>query len=380
VLTTSQGDIVYISGKTGKYLEPAAGRVNNNIFAMAREGLAGALHAGFAQAVRGNTAITLNDVTVGTNGGSQAVEVTLQPLREPAGLRGMLLIVFSDLVTPPVIKASGTATRAQGTLASAQLAALTQTLQQSHEDLQTTREEMQSSQEEFKSTNEELQSTNEELQSTNEELTTSKEEMLSMNEEMQTVNHELLAKVTELERASDDMNNLLDSTAIATLFLDAQLKVRRFTTPTASIIKLIPSDVGRPITDLSTELDYPQLAADAREVLRSLVFRVLPVPTRDGRWFDVHIMPYRTQSNHIDGVVITLTDITETKALEATLREALIVLQGRFTEQTAQPDSANALETVLHKAQAVLERRFTAQTAELQQSQADLIAQKGTRR
>ena len=131
---------------------------------------------------------------------------------------------------------------------------------------------MQTSQEELKSTNEELQSTNEELQSTNEELTTSKEEMQSMNEELQTVNHELQAKVDELSRANNDMKNLLNSTDIATLFLDDALNVRRFTTQTTSIIKLIPGDAGRPITDIATDLDYPELAADAREVLRTLVF------------------------------------------------------------------------------------------------------------
>jgi len=169
-------------------------------------------------------------------------------------------------------------------------------LQQSHEDLQTTREEMQNSQEELKSTNEELQSTNEDLQSTDEELTTSKEETQSMNEEMQTVNHELVAKVTELERASDDMKNLFNSTDIATLFLDAQLKVPRFTAQAASVIRLIPSDIGRPITDLATELDYPQMPEEAREVLRSLVSREREAAARDGRWFDVHIMPYRPRA------------------------------------------------------------------------------------
>ena len=388
VLTTGQGEIVYISGKTGKYLEPAAGRANLNIFAMAREGLAGALNTDFARAVRSNTAITMRDLTVGTNGGSQAVEVTLQPLSEPAALRGMVLVVFADIVTPPISQgsgevlgeASGKATRDGAQRERAQLATLRQALQQSHEELQTAREEMQSSQEELKSTNEELQSTNEELQSTNEELTTSQEEMQSMNEEMQTVNHEMAARLTELERASDDMKNLLNSTDIATLFLDAQLKVRRFTTQTASIIKLIPGDVGRPVTDLATELDYPQMAEAAREVLRSLVFNQRDVTTRNGRWFTVRIMPYRTQSNRIDGVVVTFTDITVSKALEATLREALSVLQGRFAGQAAQLDTAHALELVLNQAQAILEQRFTAQTAELKQSQADLKTEKGERR
>jgi two-component system, chemotaxis family, CheB/CheR fusion protein len=180
---------------------------------------------------------------------------------------------------------------------------------------------MQTSQEELKSANEELQSTNEELQSTNEELTTSKEEMQSLNEELQTVNQELQAKVDELSQANNDMKNLLNSTDIATLFLDDALAVRRFTTRTTSIIKLIAGDAGRPITDIATDLDYPEMAADAREVLRTLVFIEKQVATRDGRWFLVRIMPYRTLENRIDGVVITFSNITEAKRLEAQLRQ-----------------------------------------------------------
>jgi seryl-tRNA synthetase len=142
---------------------------------------------------------------------------------------------------------------------SARLAELEQKHQQVCMELQTTREEMQTSQEELRSTNEEMQSTNEELQSTNEELTTSKEEMQSLNEELQTVNTELQAKVDELSRSNNDMKNLLNSTDIATLFLDNDLKVRRFTTQATKIIKLIPGDVGRPITDLASDLLYPEL-------------------------------------------------------------------------------------------------------------------------
>lgn len=367
VLTTDEGDIVYVSGKTGKYLEPAAGKANLNLFAMAREGLSGALNEAFHNAVRQKTAVTMKGVKVGTNGGTQIVDVTVQPLAEPAALRGMVLIVFTDVATPPVTKAPGKAERA--TVHGARLAALTQEIQRSHEELQTTREQMQTSQEELKSANEELQSTNEEL-------TTSKEEMQSMNEELLMVNHELQAKVDELSRASDDMTNLLNSTDIATLFLDGELKVRRFTTQTTGIIKLIPGDAGRPITDLVTELDYPGLAEDAREVLRSLVFHERQVSARDGRWFTVRIMPYRTQDNRIDGVVVTFVDIGEVKALEATLREALSVLQSRFTDQTAELDAARTLESVLQKAQVVLGKRFADLTSELRQTRADVQTEK----
>jgi two-component system CheB/CheR fusion protein len=228
----------------------------------------------------------------------------------------MMLIAFSDVAPPPPSKP-----RSKGTN-NVRLAQLEQELQYSREELQTTREEMQTSQEELKSTNEELQSTNEELQSTNEELTTSKEEMQSLNEEMQTVNHELQARVDELSRANNDLKNLLNSTDIATLFLDEQLRVRRFTNPTSKIIKLIPGDVGRPVTDIASDLLYPTLSEDVNEVLRSLVFQEKPVTTRDGRWFMVRIMPYRTLDNRIDGVVITFMDISAAKKLETVLRES----------------------------------------------------------
>jgi PAS domain S-box-containing protein len=206
--------------------------------------------------------------------------------------------------------------------------------QEARLEAQTIREEMQTSQEELRSTNEEQQSTNEELQSTNEELTTSKEEMQSLNEELQTVNTELQAKVDELSRSNNDMKNLLNSTDIATLFLDNDLKVRRFTTQATKIIKLIPGDVGRPITDLASDLLYEELTDDAREVLRKLGSMEKSISAHDGRWFTVRIMPYRTLDNHIDGVVITFADITAAKALEAQLREKHALLEKHFADQS----------------------------------------------
>jgi two-component system CheB/CheR fusion protein len=334
VLVTNEGDILYVSGKTGKYLEPAAGKANWNLFAMSREGLGNALSEAFHKAVRQKVVATLKNVKVGTNGGTQTVDITVQPVTSPEALRGMVMVVFTDVATQSSAKTPGSSKRA--TIHHARLNAMAEELQQAHEDLQATRDEMQTSQEELKSTNEELQSMNEELQSTNEELTTSKEEMQSMNEELQTVNHELQAKVDELSRSSNDMKNLLNSTDIAILFLDDALLVRRFTTQTASIIKLIPGDVGRPITDIVTALDYPELADDTQKVLKTLVFVEKQVSARDGRWFTVRIMPYRTQENRIDGLVITFADITVAKNLERALRKAQSDLEERFTHQTAE--------------------------------------------
>jgi two-component system CheB/CheR fusion protein len=315
VLTSDKGDILYISGRTGKYLEPAVGRASMNLFAMAREGLRLDLSTAFAAALREDRPITVDGVRVGTNGGTQQVNLTVQRLTEPKELRGTVMVVIADATDHPREAPK------IGPRKSAISDQLEKELQRAHEEVQTTREEMQTSQEELKSTNEELQSTNEELQSTNEELTTSKEEMQSMNEELQTVNHELQSKVDELSRSNNDMKNLLNSTDIATLFLDGHLLVRRFTSPIAELIKLIPSDVGRPISDIAREIDYPQLTEDAREVTRTLVFKERLVPGADGRWFSVRIMPYRTIENVIDGVVITFTDASVRKDMEGQLTQ-----------------------------------------------------------
>jgi two-component system CheB/CheR fusion protein len=319
VLTNDKGDIIYITGRTGKYLEPAAGKANWNIFAMAREGLRYELAGAFRKALLQRDEVIIRGLEVETNGPSQALDLIVQAIQKPEGLRGLVMIVFADVASSSKAKRTG---RKEGrTTDSARVAAAEEELRVSREELQACREEMQTSQEEAKSANEELQSANEELQSANEELTTSKEELQSLNEELQTVNAELQARVDELSRMENDWENLLNSTDVATLFLDDELRVRRFTTQATKIFKLIPGDVDRPITDLATDLDYPGMTADASKVLKTLVFMEKEVPTRDGRWFAVHIMPYRTRENRIDGIVITFIDITVAKTLEAKLRK-----------------------------------------------------------
>jgi len=318
VLTNDQGDICYVSGRTGKYLEPAAGKANWNIFAMAREGLRYALVRAFAEALRQKDCVTLQGLKIDSGGGDQVVTVTVQRLEEPVPLHGLVMIVFTDVPSPVALVEVNRLPKQH--LRSERFAALERELLQFRNEARATHEEMQTSQEELRSANEELQSTNEELQSTNEEITTSKEEIQSMNEELQTVNTELQAKLDELSLASNDMKNLLDSTNIATLFLDKDLNVRRFTPQTTTIIKLIPADVGRPITDLASELKYPDLAADAHDVLQRLTSIEKSISARGDLWYTVRIMPYRTLDDRIDGVVITFANITESKNLEAKLR------------------------------------------------------------
>ena len=308
VVVNADGDILYINGRIGKYLEPVAGKANLNVYAMVREGLRHEVASALIKAQHQSEAVHINGLSLGSNGGTQTVNLTAQAILYPQDLRGMTIIVFADVATPSNKKRQRKSTNAE-------VQALQAELQQAREELQTMREEKQTSQEELKSSNEELQSTNEELQSTNEELTTSKEEMQSLNEELQTVNAELQIKVNDLSWINNDMNNLLNSMEIATVFLDNTLRIRRFTSHAINLFKLIASDVGRPLSDIVTDLDYPDLQVDVQAVLSKLLFVEKQVQTHDRRNFKVRIMPYRTQDNVIDGVVITFIEITETKAL-----------------------------------------------------------------
>jgi two-component system CheB/CheR fusion protein len=319
VLVNENGDIVYISGRTGKYLEPAVGKANLNIFAMLREGLRNEFPAAFRKSIMKREAVELHNIKVGTNGTTHIVNVKIQWIDKPATLRGTIMIIFSDVLEVP--KPTSRVKKGQNPSSTREIA-LEEEVERLRDEIQSTIEEMQTSQEELKSTNEELQSSNEELQSTNEELTTSKEEMQSLNEELQTVNVELQSKVDDFARVNNDMKNLLNSTDIATLFLDKELNIRRFTNQATKIFKLIKSDIGRPFTDQASDLIYPGLVEDALEVLQSLVFIQKQIPTKDGRWFTIRIMPYRTFDDRIDGLVITFINESDFKDVEWRLTKA----------------------------------------------------------
>lgn len=319
VLVNDRGDILYITGRTGKYLEPAAGKANMNIHAMMREGLSQLVSDALRKAMRDFSPVFVKNAKIPSNDSFHYVDVTVQRLEAPEAVNGLIIIVFTDVKDPT--EKSTSKGRVSRSSSSGKLKELEEQLRRSHEELQTTREEMQTSQEELKSTNEELQSTNEELQSTNEELTTSKEEMQSMNEELQTVNIELQSKVNDYVRANDDMKNLLNSTEIATLFLDKDFNIRRYTDHAQNIVKIRKSDIGRPFTDLVTNLKYPELEDHVKGVLKTLNTIEKPISTSDNRWFSVRIMPYRTLEDKVDGVVITFTDITIAKMLEIELKE-----------------------------------------------------------
>lgn len=337
VLTTGDGDILYIHGKTGSYLEPAAGKANWNLFAMAREELSHAVFEAFQRALRKQAAVVMKGIRVTARGTARTVDLAVHPIKEPAALAGLVVVVFSDSTSVLPVEPRG---KHGESAPGERLVEVTRSLRHTREELQVLREEMQTTGEELKSSNEELQSANEELQSMNEELTTSKEEMQSMNEELQVVNQDLMVKLQDLSRTNNDMKNLLSGTDIATLFLDNELNVRWFAPETAEIIPLIASDVGRPVTDLVSRLDYPGLAEDTRQVLRTLTPMKKEIPSSDGRWYAVRIIPYRTRECTIDGLVLTFFDVSDTRKIADELQACQAMLRTLRADQERQAEAA----------------------------------------
>jgi two-component system CheB/CheR fusion protein len=351
VLINDKGDILYLTSKTGKYLELPVGKANMNIHAMAREGLRLDLGIVIRKAMNERKKTTIKGIQVKMNGSEQMINLTAVPFDEPEAMRGLMMVVFEDVEMPA--KGGRQAKRKSKSVSNLETInnELEKELKYTKEHLQTVVEEMETSQEELKSSNEELQSTNEELQSTNEELVTSKEELQSLNEELTTLNSELSSKNEELTEANNDMKNLLNSTQIPTIFLDNDLKIKRFTPPATKIASLIQSDIGRPVTDIMLNLRYRDLVKDAKEVLQTLVSREAQVQAEDGKWYLMRINPYRTAEDVIDGVVITFSDITDfrttaerltehteyAESIVRTVREPLIVLNGDLKVVSANP-------------------------------------------
>jgi two-component system, chemotaxis family, CheB/CheR fusion protein len=316
-VVNGRGDALFFHGRTGLYLEPATGKPRLNVVDMAREGLQLELSAALRHAAGHHDDVVRNRVRVKTNGDFVETDLTVSRITEPESLRGLFLITFRP--SPAQVEPVRSAGRRGPRTVPAQTSALERELQSTKESLQTTIEELETSNEELKSTNEELQSTNEELQSANEELETSKEEMQSLNEELNTVNAELQSKVDELSRSQDDMENLLNSIDVATIFLDRELKIARFTEQAKRLVNLIATDIGRPLADLVSNLAYSELVADCREVMRTLAYKQIEVRTNEGHWYLLRIMPYRTGENIIQGLVLTFVDINPVKQAEKRL-------------------------------------------------------------
>lgn len=311
VIINKDGNIIYIHGKTGKYLELTHGEAKMNIYEMAREGLQQELPALIRKVSSSKKTLTVEGIKVKNNGSSQSINLTIKPIKEPAEMLGFLLIIFENVKTE--IKVKSTKKNHFEKKAEILINELERELKSTKENLKSTIEELETSNEELKSTNEEMQSTNEEMQSSNEELETSKEELQSLNEELITVNTELQNKNDELSTINNDMKNLLDSIDVPTIFLDNNLHIKRFTHHATKVVNLITSDIGRPINHIATNLKYEKLFEDATEVLRTLVYKEIEVQTKNDFWYQLRILPYRTLGNLIDGVVITFTNINNIK-------------------------------------------------------------------
>jgi two-component system, chemotaxis family, CheB/CheR fusion protein len=331
-LVSGNGDILYVHGRTGQYLEPAAGEARiNNILKMAREGLRRDLTIALRKAAGTKEIVRCPRLRVRSNGDFNIVDLTIRPVAKSIAAMPeapLYLVIFQDAppLGPEPAKQAALRTLAEGggskTDVHARIVALKQELRTKEESLQSANEELETSNEELQSSNEEMQSVNEELQSTNEELETSKEELQSVNEELATVNSELQTKVADLSRANNDMNNLLAGTGIGTVFVDHKLRILRFTPATTRLINLIAGDVGRPVNHiLSNLVGYDSLLADVQAVLDYLVPKEVEVQTLAGEWYSMRILPYRTLDNVIEGAVITFVDISRAKKAQEALRE-----------------------------------------------------------
>ena len=321
VIVDGGGEVVFIHGRTGTYLEPPPGRPTNVLVEMARPGLRAALAAVLREATFTRKEVVRRGARVRTDGGTTRVDVTVRPISEPEVLRRLWLVTFV-----PANRGSRSRKRPE---ASAPTPArgrapseVVEELSYTKERLQHSLEELQATNEEMMSSNEELTSTNEELQSANEELETTKEEMQSMNEELQTVNAELRAKLDDVAEAHADLQNLLDSTQIATIFLNPDLTIKQFTPTAHRVVPMIAADVGRPLADLVPSLAYERLIDDARDVLRTLTPSERQVHTAGGTWYTMRILPYRTMKDTIAGLVLTFTDVTRARQAETVLSSA----------------------------------------------------------
>lgn len=307
VIVDRNGEIFYIHGRTGKFLEPAQGRARLNVLEMARDGIKNRLPGLMRKAAHQRSAATSTGIRLKSEGGSIELTITACPLFQHSNLEGLMLISFIETEKPAPGKSGGTAKDTTGYVEE-----LEREIENISENLQTTIEELETSNEELRSVNEEYQSTNEELQSANEELETSREEMQSLNEELATVNEELQEKIEGLTQMHEHMKVYLDSLEMPTIFLDGDLCIRRFTKQATALINIMDQDVGRPLSHLATQL-RTQILEDARTVSSTTTPMEKEVETEKRDWYLMRLLPYQDGGGRMDGVVMNFVPINRYK-------------------------------------------------------------------
>lgn len=310
---------LYFFGNTGQYLEPPNGEASLNIIEMTKRGLKSDLEAAIIKARALKSEVRTLSIDVKVNNHYQTVNLIVKPVLTKEVDLGALMIIFESSEKTNQVN-SGKSTKKSDAQKN-NMSEIEKELKITREHLQSAISELELSNENLQTTNEEYQSSNEELQSTNEELETSREELQSVNEELITVNTELSGKIEQLSQANDDLNNLLSSIEVATLFLDKNLNIKRFTPEATKIFNLIPSDIDRPVTHLSSNIVYKTLADDVRHALKTLAIKTVDIQATDGKWYHMRILPYRTAENIIEGVLVTFLDITEQKNTEEILKK-----------------------------------------------------------
>ncbi|MFP4470910.1 MAG: CheR family methyltransferase [Bacteroidales bacterium] len=316
LVINNTGEVHYSTGKLGHYFQFPTGIPNYNLLAIAHDGLRIPLSNGLRKIRAGQEEVVMNNVRLINDDSSEILRISFIPIKKPPMLSNLHILLVEPYKYLS-LKGSGEAVNRPDQDQADYINDLEQELVETKEYLQNVIEELETSNEELKSANEEAQSSNEELQSTNQELETSKEELQSLNEELETTNSELQRKVEELSRLNDDINNFLTGTQVGTIFLDKDLKIKRFTPFVKKIVDLLDTDIGRSFTTFTSKIQYPDLAEKAREVLETLIPKEAEVVQQNNRYYWMRILPYRTMQDSIEGLVITFIDITEQKKIQA---------------------------------------------------------------
>jgi len=321
VLIDEQGNILYFYGSTGKYIDHPTGEASLNLLKMIENSLTAKFRLALREAVKDNRPVTLDRLRFNRAGSSLVVDVTIRPVTARSKDIRLFAVIFVEARerAPALPESVAPADGGDDEPVVAQLESELKTLKA---EFQATIDDHETSTEELKAANEEILSINEELQSTNEELETSKEEIQAVNEELNTVNNQLNQKVEELTEVNSDLVNFLNASEVATIFLDNELRIKRFTPSAQNLMSLIPSDLGRPVGHMTHKLTGLDLVADALGVLRGLAPVTKEVQAADGRWYAMRCLPYRTLDNKINGAILTLNDVTQLKQSEVSMEEA----------------------------------------------------------